>query len=78
MIENILREMAQGKVKLTYRSLKSGKEKEVTGTLQGDKFINQRDTSDKIIFWDLDNDRWEDIECSTIKSWFNLNVVEKE
>ena len=76
MIENILREMAQGKVKLTYRSLKSGKGKEVTGTLQGDKFINQRNTSDKIIFWDLDNDRWEDIECSTIKSWFNLNAVE--
>ena len=49
MIENILREMAQGKVKLTYRSLKSGKEKEVTGTLQGDKFINQRNTSDKIM-----------------------------
>ena len=78
MIENILREMAQGKVKLTYRSLKSGKEKEVTGTLQGDKFINQRNTSDKIIFWDLDNDRWEDIECSTIKSWFNLNAVEND
>ena len=78
MIENILREMAQGKVKLTYRSLKSGKEKEVTGTLQGDKFINQRNTSDKIIFWDLDNDRWEDIECSTIKAWFNLNAVEND
>ena len=77
MIENILKEMAQGKVRLTYRSLVSGKEKEVTGTLQGDKFINQRNTSDKIIFWDVENNKWEDIECSTIKAWFNLNVMEK-
>tara|TARA_A100001015_G_scaffold115633_1_gene128407 strand:+ start:7087 stop:7323 length:237 start_codon:yes stop_codon:yes gene_type:complete len=77
MIENILKEMAQGKVRLTYRSLVSGKEKEVTGTLQGDKFINQRNTSDKIIFWDVENNKWEDIECNTIKAWFNLNVMEK-
>lgn len=70
--------MAQGRVKLTYRSLVSGREKEVTGTLQGDKYIKQSPTSNKIIFWDLDNDSWEDIECSTIKAWFNLNVMEKE
>ena len=57
MIENILKEMAQGKVRLTYRSLVSGKEKEVTGTLQGDKFINQRNTSDKIIFWGVENNK---------------------
>tara|TARA_E500000318_G_scaffold83331_1_gene78949 strand:+ start:8218 stop:8451 length:234 start_codon:yes stop_codon:yes gene_type:complete len=75
MIENILKEMAQGKVRLTYRSLVSGKEKEVTGTLQGDKFINQRNTSDKIIFWDVENNKWEDIECSTIVSWINLGAI---
>ena len=67
--------MAQGKVRLTYRSLVSGKEKEVTGNLQGDKFINQRNTSDKIIFWDVENNKWEDIECSTIVSWINLGAI---
>ena len=45
MIENILKAMAMGEVKLTYKSLVSGKMKEVTGTLEGDKFIKQTSTS---------------------------------
>jgi len=69
MIEDILKALAKGNVKLSYTSLKSGKLKEVTGTLQGDKFITQHATSNKIIFWDTENDRWEDIECNTIKTY---------
>tara|TARA_R100001443_G_scaffold97217_1_gene104117 strand:- start:338 stop:565 length:228 start_codon:yes stop_codon:yes gene_type:complete len=69
MIENILHAMMIGKVTLTYKSLMSGKTKSVTGTLEGDKFIRQDARNNKIIFWDIDNDRWEDIECDTIQTW---------
>ena len=69
--------MAKGEVKLTYRSLVSGKTKQVVGTLEGDKFIKQSSQSDKIIFWDVNNDKWEDIQCDTISSWFNLGAIKR-
>ena len=69
--------MAMGEVKLTYKSLVSGKMKEVTGTLEGDKAIKQSSQSDKIIFWDVNNDKWEDIQCDTINSWFNLGAKKR-
>ena len=69
--------MAMGEVKLTYKSLVSGKMKEVTGTLEGDKAIKQSSQSDKIIFWDVNNDKWEDIQCDTISSWFNLGAIKR-
>jgi len=75
MIENILRAMEKGSVRLKYTSLRSGREKEVVGTLYGDTYIKQYPTSDKIIFWDVENNKWEDIECSTIVSWINLGVI---
>ena len=74
MIENLLKAMEKGSVKLKYTSLRSGREKEVVGTLQGETYIKQYSTSDKIIFWDVENNKWEDIECSTIISWINLGV----
>ena len=74
MIENILKAMEKGNVKLNYTSLRSGREKEVVGTLQGETYIKQNPTSDKILFWDVENNKWEDIECSTIISWINLSV----
>ena len=77
MIDNILKAMAMGEVKLTYKSLVSGKMKEVTGTLEGDKAIKQSSQSDKIIFWDVNNDKWEDIQCDTISSWFNLGAMKR-
>jgi uncharacterized lipoprotein YehR (DUF1307 family) len=77
MIDNILKAMAMGEVKLTYKSLVSGKMKEVTGTLEGDKAIKQSSQSDKIIFWDVNNDKWEDIQCDTISSWFNLGAIKR-
>lgn len=76
MIENILRAMEKGSVKLKYKSLHSGREKEVVGTLYGDTYIKQYSTSDKIIFWDVENNKWEDIECSTIISWINLGAIQ--
>ena len=75
MIENILKAMEKGSVRLKYTSLRSGREKEVVGTLYGDTYIKQYPTSDKIIFWDVENNKWEDIECSTIVSWINLGVI---
>ena len=75
MIENILRALEKGSVRLKYTSLRSGREKEVVGTLYGDTYIKQYPTSDKIIFWDVENNKWEDIECSTIVSWINLGVI---
>ena len=77
MIDNILKAMAMGEVKLTYKSLVSRKMKEVTGTLEGDKAIKQSSQSDKIIFWDVNNDKWEDIQCDTISSWFNLGAIKR-
>ena len=77
MIDNILKAMAMGEVKLTYKSLVSGKMKEVTGTLEGDKAIKQSSQSDKIIFWDVNNDKWEDIQCDTISNWFNLGAMKR-
>lgn len=77
MIENILKAMAMGEVKLTYKSLVSGKMKEVVGTLEGDKFIKQTPKSDKIIFWDTEKENWEDIQCDTINSWFNLGAKKR-
>ena len=77
MIDNILKAMAIGEVKLTYKSLVSGKMKEVTGTLEGDKFIKQTSKSDKIIFWDIEKQEWEDIQCDTISNWFNLGAMKR-
>ena len=77
MIENILNAMKIGKVKLGYTSLVSGKEKEVTGTLQGDKWVLQHATSDKIVFWDVENEKFEDIQTNTIVSWFNVGAKER-
>jgi hypothetical protein len=75
MIENILKAMEKGSVRLKYTSLRSGREKEVVGTLQGETYIRQNPTSDKILFWDVENNKWEDIECSTIISWINLGTI---
>ena len=77
MIDNILHAMAKGEVKLTYKSLVSGKTKQVIGTLEGDKFIKQTSKSDKIIFWDVEKEKWEDIQCDTISNWFNLGAMKR-
>ena len=69
MIENILNTMKIGNVKLTYTSLVSGKEKTVVGTLKGDKWVLQHATSDNITFWDVENEKWESLQCSTITAW---------
>ena len=77
MIENILSAMKIENVKLGYTSLVSGKKKEVTGTLQGDKWVLQHATSDNITFWDTENEKWESIQCDTIYRWFNEGAKER-
>ena len=76
MRENILKAMEKGSVKIKYTSLVSGKEKWVIGTLQADTYIKQSASSNKITFWDVENNKWEDIECSTILSWTSLGAYE--
>ena len=77
MIENILSAMKIGNVKLGYTSLVSGKKKEVTGTLQGDKWVLQHASSDNITFWDTENEKWESLKCNTIYRWFNEGAKER-
>ena len=76
MIENILTAMKDANIELTYTSLISGKEKKVVGTLQNNKWVLQHATSNKITFWDVENEKWEDLECSTITAWGRTEVPE--
>ena len=77
IIENILTAMKDANIFLLYTSLNSGKEKKVVGTLQGDKWVLQHATSDKIVFWDVDNEKFEDIQTNTITAWFNMGAKER-
>ncbi len=76
MNENIMRAMMEGKVKLQYTSLVSGKEKEIIGTLKGSHMVNQNKENPTIVFWDVDNKKYEDIRSDTITGWFRMEVPE--
>ena len=60
--------MKIGKVEIEYTSLVSGKEKKVVGTLK-DKALNQSNTNERIVFWDINNQKYEDIKIDTIIDW---------
>jgi len=68
MIDSIVSAMKIGKVEIEYTSLVSGKEKKVVGTLK-DKALNQSNTNERIVFWDINNQKYEDIKIDTINSW---------
>jgi hypothetical protein len=76
IIENILTAMKDANIFLLYTSLNSGKEKKVVGTLQKDKWVLQHATSDSITFWDVDNEKYESLQCSTITAWGRTEVPE--
>ena len=68
MIDNIISAMKVGEVEIEYTSLISGNSKKVIGTLK-DKALNQSNDNERIVFWDVNNDRYEDIKIDTIISW---------
>ena len=68
MIDNIISAMKVGEVEIEYTSLISGNSKKVVGTLK-DKALNQSNDNERIVFWDVNNDRYEDIKIDTIISW---------
>lgn len=74
MAKDIIQALQDGVVYIKYRSLKSGNEKEIEATLKSDLIpnnfkINQNDSSDKLIMYLVEFERWEDIEKDTILEW---------
>ena len=77
MAKDLMQDLQNGVVLVKYRSLRSGREKEVEGTLKSDLLpnnfqLNQSADSDKILMYLVEFERWEDLEKSTIISWSKM------
>ena len=68
MIDSIVSAMKIGEVEIEYTSLISGNSKKVVGTLKN-KALNQSSTNERIVFWDINNQKYEDIKIDTIIDW---------
>jgi hypothetical protein len=68
MIDSIVSAMKIGEVEIEYTSLISGNSKKVVGTLKN-KALNQSNTNERIVFWDINSQKYEDIKIDTITSW---------
>jgi len=66
----ILDALKTSTVKIDFRSLNSGRN--ITGIYKGHS-ANQNIKSNKVVVWDVDNSKWEDIEWDTIISWEKVN-----
>ena len=83
--DKIVEKMQKGVVLLEYTSLISGNEKQREMTLSptfipdGQRIVNsqkwKQDQNDKMICYDIEFGKWDDIDKDTILSW---KVVEKE
>ena len=71
MIDNIITALRAGEVEILYTSLVSGVDKKVTGTLK-DRNLNQNRNNERVVFWDLNNEKYEDIQIDTIIDWRSL------
>lgn len=71
MIDNIITALRAGEVEILYTSLVSGVDKKVTGTLK-DHNLNQNRNNERVVFWDLNNEKYEDIQIDTIIDWRSL------
>jgi|TARA_R110002110_G_scaffold42549_9_gene133402 hypothetical protein len=71
MIKNIMEAMRVGEVEIQYTSLLSGNEKRTVGTLKGFD-IKQSSNSERVVFWDSINKKYEDIKIDTIVNWRQL------
>ena len=70
---NIIEALNNFNVKITFKSLHSGRD--ITGvyTLK-DRKIPQSTESSKIVCYDARTKRWEDIEVSTISDWEVIDI----
>lgn len=70
--ELILKALNMGVVRIWFTSLKSGNEIEGHFTLKNRNVGKVNPKSDKIVAFDLDRGRWEDIEVKTINQWISI------
>ena len=66
----ILDALKTSKVKIDFRSLNSGRN--ITGVYKGHS-AKQNIQSNKVVVWDVENSKWDDIEWDTIISWEKLS-----
>ena len=67
-IENLLKALSVGPVKITYKTVNSGRIESVVGTMKG-KPMHQNSTSDVIVVQNVETKQYQDIRVSTIKDW---------
>lgn len=67
-IENLLKALSVGSVKITYKTVNSGRIESVVGTMKG-KPMHQNSTSDVIVVQNTETKQYQDIRVSTIKDW---------
>ena len=68
----ILEALDRGVVHIWFTSLNSGDELEGHFTLKNRNVGKINPTSDKISAFDVNKNRWEDIEVSTINQWISV------
>ena len=66
----ILDALKTSKVKIDFRSLNSGRN--YTRIYKGHS-AKQSPQSNKVVVWDVENEKWDDIEWDTIISWEKLS-----
>jgi len=71
-VDNVLAALYEDNIHITYTSLNSGRTLDGVYTLQGDKRIQQQDTSDTLVCWDVKNNVWHDIRKDTITTWVRV------
>ena len=77
MAKDLIQDLEGGLCLVKFRSLKSGKEKEMETTLNAKHIpnefkINQQSTNDKILMYNCTFEKWEDIQQDTILEWTKL------
>jgi|TARA_Y100000996_G_C22423609_1_gene602516 hypothetical protein len=66
----IMDALKTSKVKIDFRSLNSNRN--ITGIYTGHP-AGQTTESNKVVVWDVVNEKWDDIEWETIISWERVN-----
>ena len=68
--EVILDALKTSKVKIDFRSLNS--DRNISRVYKGHS-AKQSIQSNKVVVWDVENSKWDDIEWDTIISWEKVN-----
>ena len=67
-IENLLKALSAGSVKITYKTVNSGRIESVVGTMKGNP-MHQNSTSDVIVVQNVETKQYQDVRVSTIQEW---------